>query len=71
MIIFWTPRKGIWGYVGGSGFVGVWVEGLIGVELDLFRPQMKSLKQTYQLKSEKQEYQIKNLKQEGQIKWLQ
>lgn len=41
------------------------------VGLDLFNPQLKSLKQEYQLKSEKQEGQLKSLKQEGQIKWLQ
>lgn len=39
--------------------------------LDLFNPQLKSLKQNYQLESEKQEYQIKSLKEKGQIKWLQ
>lgn len=39
--------------------------------LDLFNPQIKSLKQKYQLESEKQIYQLKSLKQKGQIKWLQ
>jgi len=39
--------------------------------LDLFKPQLKSLKQRYQLKAEKQNYQIKSLKRKGQIKWLQ
>ncbi len=39
--------------------------------LDLFNPQLKSLKQVYQLKSEKQSYQLKSLKRKGQIKWLQ
>lgn len=43
----------------------------VEVILNLFNPQIKSLKQNYQIESEKQKYQIKSLKQKGQIKWLQ
>lgn len=43
----------------------------VGVALDLFNPQIKSLKQKYQLESEKQSFQIESLKQKGQIEWVQ
>lgn len=58
------------GFFGLLELQGIWLtQEAIG--LDLFNPQLKSLKQEYHLQLEKQEYQIASLKQEGQIKWLQ
>lgn len=46
--------------------------GVIPIEvMDLFKPQIKSLKQEGRIKGLKQGYQIENSKQEGQIKWPQ
>lgn len=64
MIGLQIATQGYGGYVNG---LGIAVQGyasnyLVWGVLDLFNPQLKSLKQ---------EYQLENLKQKGQIKWLQ
>lgn len=57
------------GAIASYGYGGVGVTAV--VPMDLFNPQILSLKETGQIKNLKESGQIKSLKRKGQIKWVQ